>query len=177
MKPSGSNISLSSLDDIFGTEVSLFPSEADQIKSIGKAASVQKAPAASFSHADIEALLRLGTGTAGGKLRVYDMYQRGETPKAMQGFLKKEHGSYHGHSYTFLDGSSGFVDYSLGQGMKLRRDGTDEQMVLRWTVVEKHMRALIASDRYLTAEEKQEYEARQEPVWKNSLAMGVRMTW
>jgi hypothetical protein len=56
-----------------GVQLSLFPDEAAQIKSIDEAVSAPKAPAASFSHAEIDAELRRGTGTAGGKLRVYEM--------------------------------------------------------------------------------------------------------
>ena len=149
--------------DQSGTDIqlSLFPDEAAQIQSIEEAVSAPEAPAASFSHADIEAELCRGTGHMGGKMRVYEMYQRGDNPKTVQAFLKKEYGT-RGHSQTFLDGTSGLVFYRPGQGMKFSRFGTDDEMVLKWTAVEKHLRALVASDRYLTAEEKQEYLARQE---------------
>ena len=67
-----------------------------------------------------------------------------------------------GHSHTFLDGSSGFVDYRPGQGMKLSRSDTGEEMTVKWTAMEKHLRVLVATDRYLTADEKREYSERQE---------------
>ena len=62
-----------------------------------------------------------------------------------------------GHSHTFLDGSSGFVDYRPGQGMMLRRNGIEEEMVVKWPSMEKHLRRLIASDHYLSESEKQQY--------------------
>ncbi|MCL1855454.1 MAG: N-6 DNA methylase, partial [Clostridia bacterium] len=138
----------------------MFPDEAAQIQAIDEAVSVPQTPAASFSHADIEAELCRGTGIVGGKMRVSAMYQRRESSKAIQDFLKKEYGTM-GHSLTFLDGTSGFVDYRPGQGMKLVNYRTKDETVLKWPAVEKHLRSLVTSDRYLTAEEKQVFVERQ----------------
>ncbi|MCL1855065.1 MAG: SNF2-related protein, partial [Clostridia bacterium] len=91
------------------------------------------------------------------------MFQRGESPKTIQDFLKREYGTS-GHSHTFLDGSSGFVDYRPGQGMKLSRSATGEEIIVKWTAMEKHLRVLVATDRYLTAEEKQKYDEQREAV-------------
>lgn len=141
-------------------QVSLFPEEARQIQAIEEAVRVPRTPAASsFSRADIEAVLCRGTGTVGGKLRLYALYQQGVDAQTMQAFLKREYGTM-GHSHTFQDGSGGFVEYRPGQGMKLWFSDTEAERTLKWPAVEKHLRALVASGRYLTAQEKSEYEQR-----------------
>jgi len=137
-------------------QLSLFADEADLIRSIEKAESIPPTPAAlSFTNADIEAELRRGSGVAGGKLRIYALYQQLAEPKDIQAFLKKEYGTS-GHSHTFVDGSHGFVDYRLSEGMTLQRHGAND-LVVKWPALEKHLRTLIASGDYLTEAEKQEY--------------------
>jgi len=139
------------------SQLSLFEDEASQVQSAIEAESVPTAPSASsISNADIEAELRRGSGVEGGKLRIYALYQRLAEPKDIQAFLKQEYGTS-GHSHTFLDGSNGFVDYRPSQGMILRRDGAQDDLVIKWPAVEKHLRTLIASGDYLTEAEKQQY--------------------
>ena len=55
-------------------QLTLFPSEQEQIQRIDEAESV-KPSAFAVSQADIDAELRRGTGYGGGKLRVYGLYQ------------------------------------------------------------------------------------------------------
>ena len=134
----------------------LFPSEAEQIRRIEEEPSAQQAPGSfSVSQADIDAELRSGSGTQGGKLRIYGLYQRQPAPKAAVAFLKEEYG-YSGHSHTFLDGTSGFVDYS-GKGLTFSWDHFRQETTIKWPALEKRLRQLIADGDYLTDKEKAQY--------------------
>jgi N12 class adenine-specific DNA methylase len=144
-------------NDTGGTylQLTLFPSEQEQIRRIDEAESV-KPSAFAVSQADIDAELRRGTGYAEGKLRVYALYRHGPDSKTAVSFLKDEYG-YFGHSHTFLDGSRGFVNYYGAKGMVIQRYDPNQETTLKWNAIDKRLRTLIAEDRYLTAEEKAQY--------------------
>ena len=152
----------------------LIPSETDQIEaidgadqempetspvpqeSISKPSAEAKPSAFSVSDEEIDHVLRRGSGFAGGRLRIAALYDSQPSPKAAQEFLKEEYG-VGGHSHTYLDGSSGFVDYSA-QGLRLTRRGFQEETRLRWPMVEQHVRRLVESGSYLDEAEKQQLE-------------------
>ena len=104
------------------TQLSLFPTEQQQIRHIAEAESV-KPSAFAISQEEIDAELWRGTSYGGGKLRVYALYQHSPDAKEAVKFIKEEYGWY-GHSHTFLDGTSGYVDYRPAQGMKIERYAT-----------------------------------------------------
>ena len=144
-----------------------FPTEAEQIEEIDRQDQEPEIPetppraeakpsAFSVSDEEIDHVLRRGSGFAGGRLRIAALYDSQPTPKAAQEFLKEEYG-IGGHSHTYLDGSSGFVDYN-GQGLRLTRRGFQEEMRLRWTLVEQHVRKLVESGNYLDEAEKQQLD-------------------
>lgn len=144
-------------------QLTLFPTEQEQIQSIAdrqERVKTQGQSAFSISHSEIEYELQRGTGTQGGKLRIYDFYKKNPNEKAAVDFIKDEFGWY-GHSHTFEDGSGGFIDYKPSKGMMISHYDTDKKSTLKWTEIEKHLRALVAADRYLTAEEKAQYEEQQ----------------
>ena len=117
---------------------------------------MKQAPSAlSFSQADIDGELRRGSGYGGGKLRIYAMYQHQPDTKTAVAFLKDEY-NWYGHSHTFMDGSSGFINYSP-KGMKLDHYKPAYEKTLKWNAVEKRLRTLIAEDSYLTESEKAQY--------------------
>jgi len=144
-------------NDTGGTylQLTLFPSEQEQIQRIDEAESV-KPSAFAVSQADIDDELRRGTGYEGGKLRIYALYQQGPDSKAAVSYLKKEYG-YFGHSHTFLDNSQGFVNYSTGKGMTIQRYEPKQETTVKWNAIDKRLRTLIAEGGYLTAEEKAQY--------------------
>ena len=156
--PSGRN-------DFDGTylQLTLFPSEQEQIQSIAdrqEREHTQRQSAFSMSHSEIEYELKHGTGTQDGKLRIYDFYRKYATEKAAVDFIKNEFGWY-GHSHTFLDGTSGFIDYQPSKGMIIDHYDTNSKSTVKWTEIEKHLRALVTTDKYLTADEKARYEEQQ----------------
>ena len=136
----------------------LFPSEAQQISHIEEAERAKPAPSAlSFSQADIDAELCRGSGYSGGQMRIYALYQHQPDAKTAVAFLKDEY-NWFGHSHTFMDGSSGYINYSP-KGMKLDHYKPAYEKTLKWNAVEKRIRTLIAEDRYLTENEKAQYAA------------------
>lgn len=144
-------------------QLTLFPSEQEQIQQIAdrqERVKTQSQSAFSMPHSEIENELKHGTGTQGGKLRVYDFYRKNPTEKAAVDFLKNEFGWY-GHSHTFSDGTKGFVGYQPSKGMTIDHYDTNSKSTVKWTEIEKHIRALVTTDRYLTAEEKAQYEEQQ----------------
>lgn len=133
----------------------------EQIQHIEEA-EAQKLSAFSVSQADIDnELCRHGSGFANGKLRIYKFFEDMPSSDAAITFLKKEYG-IGGHSHTYLNGESGFVDHD-GKGIHFSNHNYKEKHTITWKVVARRLRELIALDRYLTEKEKAylpEYEAK-----------------
>src|SRR5699024_8083077 len=75
------------------------------------------------------------------------------TQKERMEFLKKEYGTG-GRSWTFQDGSSGFLDYDA-KGGKVREYVGNHEPLLKWPEVEKRIHVLIAMGQYLDGTEQQ----------------------
>ena len=144
------------------TEDSLFPTLVEQLQRIEEA-EAQKLTAFSVSQADIDhELCRHGSGFANGKLRIYKFFEDMPSSDAAITFLKKEYG-IGGHSHTYLNGESGFVDHD-GKGIHFSNHNYKEKHTITWKAVARRLRELIALDRYLTEKEKAylpEYEAKE----------------
>ena len=134
----------------------------EQIQHIEEA-EAQKLSAFSVSQADIDnELCRHGSGFANGKLRIYKFFEDMPSSDAAITFLKKEYG-IGGHSHTYLNGESGFVDHD-GKGLHFSNYNYKEKHTITWKAVARRLRELIAIDRYLTEKEKAylpEYEAKE----------------
>ncbi len=142
--------------------MSLFQSEAEQIQKIDAAAEnaareaeSEKPSAFVISEDEIDRMLRTGSNFEGGKIRIYALYQQQGDAKERAAFLKAEYG-IGGHSYTFMDGSRGFVDYD-GKGILLRNYGHDREVRLTWSAIDKRLDRLVENSQYLTALEMEEY--------------------
>lgn len=144
------------------TEDSLFPTLEEQLQRIEEAEAL-KLTAFSVSQADIDnELCRHGSGFAQGKLRIYKFFEGMPSSEAAIAFLKKEYG-IGGHSHTYLNGESGFVDHD-GKGIHFSNYNYKEKHTITWKAVARRLRELIALDRYLTEKEKAylpEYEAKE----------------
>lgn len=118
-------------------------------------------PPLCLSQAEIENELRKhGSGFAGGKQRIIELYQTQPDRKLRAKALAKEYG-IGGHSQDFLDGSSGFVNHD-GKGLEFDHYPDHQKVTLSWTQVEKYIDLMIQSDRYLTDKEKEHRAAVQE---------------
>ena len=148
--------------DLRITEYSLFPTLEEQLQRIEEA-EAQKLSAFSVSQADLDnELCRHGSGFAQGKFRIYKFFEDMPSSDAAITFLKKEYG-IGGHSHTYLNGESGFVDHD-GKGLHFSNHNHKEKHTITWKAVARRLRELIALDRYLTEKEKvylPEYEAQE----------------
>ena len=100
-----------------------------------------------------------GSGFSGGKRRIYEFWQENHTKQEKADFLKNEHGTG-GRSHA-LSGANGSGEDHDAKGIRYTKAGCDK-VQLSWPQVVTRMDALMAADRYLTADEKSELEDIQE---------------
>ena len=128
-------------------QLSFFATEAEQIAQIDQRAETEQVSAFSFSEADWRTALASGSGFANGKERIAAYYTEHHSAKERTAFLKQEYGTG-GQSWTFQDGSNGFLDYDAS-GVKLRSYPNGQEQRLKWPEVEKRIHVLIAMGQYL----------------------------
>ena len=129
------------------------PTEAQQIETIDQAESEKTPSAFVLSQAEIENELRKhGSGFAGGKQRIMELYQTQPDRSLRAKALAKEYG-IGGHSHDFLDGSSGWLDHG-SKGLTFEHYPDHQKVLLRWDRVEKYIDLMIQSDRYLSDKER-----------------------
>ena len=134
------------------------PTVAEQIERIAEAEDAQSS-AFVLSQEDIDEALRVGSLFSESKFRIYRQFQDGKTGQEIITFLKKEYGiGGHSYSYTFSDGSNGFISHD-GKGFSFDHlsNSSIPSVKVPWSKAEKRLRELIENDRYLTPEEKQRY--------------------
>ena len=144
-------------DDTGGAyqQLSLFPTEAEQIAAIDRLEPAESVKPSAFSvpEEEIERMLAQGTMLKGGKLRISAIYARETEPKKRVRLIKEEYG-ISGYSYHFLDGTKGSVDAD-GKGIRVRNYDYDSERLFRWPEVEQRLGRMIQENRYLTAEEQE----------------------
>ena len=128
-------------------QLSFFATEAEQIAQIDQRAETEQVSVFSFSEADWRAALVSGSGFEHGKERIAAYYAENHSAKERTAFLKQEYGTG-GRSWTFQDGSNGFLDYDAS-GVKLRSYPNGQEQRLKWPEVEKRIHVLIATGQYL----------------------------
>ena len=108
--------------------------------------------------AAIDFVITGGNHYRDGKLRIYEFFQQGKTPKENIDFLKDAYGW--GGSTSVIPGS-GLWEQHDGKGIEISRYSSDEshraEILMKWPLIEKRIRELIAADRYLSPREKAEY--------------------
>ncbi len=141
----------------------MFPTELEQIEKIDNQAEMpqmiaesEKPSAFSISDEEIDKVLSRGSGFAGGKIRIYAMYRQQCDSKERADFLKNEYGTG-GHSYTFTDGSHGFVDYDA-KGLFIRSYVHDKEVRLKWPEVDKRLGKIVDRGGYLNDKELAQYQ-------------------
>ena len=134
-------------------QLSLFPTEQEQIKNIKE--TVDKNSAVfSISQEKIDTELMKGSGFENGKMRIYDFFKTNPTLKEGIDFLKKEYGTGGWSSHS----KSGEITSSMhnAKGIKLIKNNDSEldtEILLKWKDVEKRIRFLIENNRYLLTNE------------------------
>ena len=143
-------------------QLSFFATEAEQIEQIDRRAETEQVSAFSFSEADWRAALASGSGFENGKARIIAYYAENHSAKERTAFLKQEYGTG-GRSWTFQDGSNGFLDYDAS-GVKLRSYPKGQEQRLKWPEVEKRIYVLIATGQYLDEREAEKPAAKRYQV-------------
>lgn len=104
---------------------------------------------------EINHALARGSSIYHGKLRIYQQFQRNASAKENADFLKNEYG-WGGGTWTFLDGTSGSLDYEPKQ-FKISYGGYSSSASyvkkMKWMEVEQRIRYLISTNRYLNEKE------------------------
>ena len=113
-----------------------------------------------FPQAAIDYVIAYGNSYENGKLAIYEHFMQNKTTKENIEFLKKSYG-WGGHSDAIP--GSGLWEQHDGKGISISRYRSETQdtaeVVLKWPMVEKRIRELIAADRYLTPKQKEAYPA------------------
>ena len=143
-------------------QLSFFLTETEQIAQIDQRAETEQVSAFSFSEADWRTALASGSGFANGKERIAAYYTEHHSAKERTAFLKQEYGTG-GRSWTFQDGSNGFLDYDAS-GVKLRSYPKGQEQRLKWPEVEKRIHVLIATGQYLDEREAEKPAAKRYQV-------------
>ena len=121
-------------------------------------------PGLSFITQDeIDAVLRRGGITAGGRNRIYEYFMEHHDMKDAAEFLKNEYGT--GGSSPGIPGADASDASHDAKGLKLAKGkiGSPEvEVLLKWNKVAERVRQLIRTDDYLSPEEMEKYEERQE---------------
>ena len=121
-------------------------------------------PALSFITQDeIDAVLRRGGITAGGRNRIYEYFMEHHDMKDAAEFLKNEYGT--GGSSPGILGADASDASHDAKGLKLAKGkiGSPEvEILLKWNKVAERVRQLIRTDDFLSPEELEKYEERQE---------------
>ena len=143
-------------------QLSFFLTETEQIAQIDQRAETEQVSAFSFSEADWRTALASGSGFANGKERIAAYYTEHHSAKERTAFLKQEYGTG-GRSWTFQDGSNGFLDYDAS-GVKLRSYPKGQEQRLKWSEVEKRIHVLIATGKYLDEREAEKPAAKRYQV-------------
>ena len=116
---------------------------------------------------EIAATLTRGSNIEGSKGRIYAYFKEKHSPREQADFLRKEYG-IGGSSHAVSSASHSGEDHS-GKGVSLKKqDCPDVQ--LKWSKVASRISELIRKDRFLTPEEKTQYEQFQRQTAARSAA-------
>ena len=116
---------------------------------------------------EIAATLTRGSNIEGSKGRIYAYFKEKHSPKEQADFLRKEYG-IGGSSHAVSGASHSGEDHS-GKGVVLKKQDCPE-IQLNWANVAKRISELIRKDRFLTPEEKTQYEQFQRQTAARSAA-------
>ena len=116
---------------------------------------------------EIAATLTRGSNIEGSKGRIYAYFKEKHSPKEQADFLKDEYG-IGGSSHAVSGASHSGEDHS-GKGVVLKKQDCPE-IQLNWANVAKRISELIRKDRFLTPEEKAQYEQLQRQTAARSAA-------
>ena len=132
-------------------QMSLFPSEAEQIEQIAEAESVQETlPAFSIPQEDIDMLLIYGSNDRNGRMKIATEFMKQKSAEEIAGYLKK---TYRG-AYGIETERGQFSSFAADDGIHIARgDGAEydrEAQVLSWEDAAGRIGQLLEDGHYLT---------------------------
>ena len=116
---------------------------------------------------EIAATLTRGSNIEGSKGRIYAYFKEKHSPREQADFLKDEYG-IGGRSHA-VSGASHSGENHSGKGVSLKKQDCPE-IQLNWANIAKRISELIRKDRFLTPEEKTQYEQLQRQTAARSAA-------
>ena len=149
--PPGAGLQLNDNAEDGAGQMSLFPSEAEQIQTIAEAESAQQAPSAfSIPQEDIDLLLIFGSNDREGRMKITTEFCKHKRPERVADFLKKTYRGAYGietergkfSSFAAEDG----IHIACGDGAEYARDA----QVLSWTDAAARIGQLLDEGRYAT---------------------------
>lgn len=116
--------------------------------------SAEKETSVQFPLWVLDAILKNGTGTIGGKYRVYEQYYKREPNQKNAAFLKKEYGSF--GTFPFIDQDELHIGFMAGaKGIEITN--RDEAQTISWSFAAKRLGQLIEDRQYLNPEDLSAY--------------------
>ena len=136
---------------IEGEQISLFPTEAQQIQLIAEAESVQNTPFAFFiSDEDFAHVLRLGGNTDENRMKVVAEFSKQKTNEELAAFLQK---SYHGGNGFHLP-SGDISAWYAEDGIHLAKGSSARYLssaqIISWTEAAEKIRAMLNEGSFAT---------------------------
>ncbi len=149
--PPGAGLQLNDDAEDGPGQMSLFPSEAEQIQMIAEAESAQQAPSAfSIPQEDIDLLLIFGSNDREARMKITTEFCKHKRPERVADFLKK---TYRG-AYGIETERGKFSSFAAEDGIHIARgDGAEydrRAQVLSWTDAATRIGQLLDEGRYAT---------------------------
>ena len=149
--PPGAGLQLNDEADEGPGQMSLFPSEAEQIQTIAEAESAQEAPSAfSIPQEDIDLLLIYGSNDSEARIKITTEFMKHKRPERVVDFLKK---TYRG-AYGIETERGQFSSFAAEDGIHIARgDGAEYErraQVLSWLDAATRIGQLLDEGRYAT---------------------------
>ena len=149
--PAGAGLQLNNDADEWPGQMSLFPSEAEQIQTIAEAESAQEAPSAfSIPQEDIDLLLIFGSNDSEARMKITTEFMKHKRPERVVDFLKK---TFRG-AYGIETERGKFSSFAAGDGIHIARgDGAEydrRAQVLSWPDAATRIGQLLDEGRYAT---------------------------
>ncbi|MBO6420069.1 SNF2-related protein [Enterococcus gallinarum] len=115
-----------------------------------------------FTEAVINDLLKTGTGTVDGRIRVYLYFSQTKNLKERIQFLKGEFGWY-GRTLSIEGSTFSMMDSMPSRGIRILAtvDGKEQEKIYKWKEIVERLEFLIAQNDYLTTEEKERIKVYQ----------------
>ena len=149
--PGGTGVQLNLFDAPAGAQLSMFPTEAEQIQSIIEAESAQAAPFAfSLPQEDIDHLLRLGSNTEQARLKIVNEFMKQKPFSELAAFVKQ---TYH-DGYGLKTGNGSISSWADEDGLHITR-GTSVRyartaQILSWEDATARIGELLEQGRFAT---------------------------